>query len=332
MPVIYIDRRDVDLDLDAGALIVRLEGRRVASFPLAGAERVVLRRAGSISHRLLAGLGERGIGLLVFGGRRGEPRAQMVGRPHGDVTIRMGQFALARDSEANLNLARFAVRGKLVGQLRLLEEARARRPDLRKRLLDGSREMESLCNDLPVARTLDRLRGLEGAAAASFFRAYRWLFPASLEFTGRNRRPPRDPVNACLSLAYSLLHAEALRAAWIAGLDPMLGFLHSPLPGRPSLASDLVELCRPGAERWVWGLFRDRTLRAQHFHDVEGACLLGKAGRAVFYETYESDLARIERRRLRHAAALFARTARAAAADDTQLSLLNPLGEEEVPP
>jgi len=92
MPAIYVDRRDADLDLDAGALIVRLEGRKVASFPLAGAERVILRRAGRISQRLLAGLGERGIGLLVLGGRKGEPKAHLLGLPHGDVTIRMGQF------------------------------------------------------------------------------------------------------------------------------------------------------------------------------------------------------------------------------------------------
>lgn len=81
MPAIYIDRRDAELDLDAGALVVRLEGARAATIPLAGAERVVVRRAGRVSVRLLAALGERGIGLLVLGGRKGEPKAHLMGAP-----------------------------------------------------------------------------------------------------------------------------------------------------------------------------------------------------------------------------------------------------------
>lgn len=315
MPAIYIDRRDADLDFDAGALIVRLNGGKVASFPLAGAERVVLRRAGNISHRLLAALGERGIGLLVMGGRKGEPRAQLLGLPHRDVTIRTGQFALAATPSRSADLARFAVRGKLVGHANFLEKAVVQRHDNRSPLRDAIAEIRTIEGHLPQVVNVEILRGLEGAAAASFFRAYRTLFAEGLGFTGRNRRPPRDPVNACLSLTYTLLHAEAVRALWVRGLDPLLGFLHSPYPGRASLASDLVELCRPAADRWVWELFRSRSLRSDHFSVSDGACLLGKAGRSLFYEGYEG-LAQIERRRLRHASSLYARAARAAAQDE----------------
>lgn len=321
MPTIYIDRRDADLDFAAGALIVRLDGGKVASFPLAGAERVVLRRAGKISHRLLAGLGERGIGLLVMGGRKGEPRAHLLGLPHGDVTIRIGQFVLAADPLRSLDLARFAVRGKLAGHSSFLREVLAQSSDRRKPLLDAIAEIDAIEGHLPRVVYVEILRGLEGAAAASFFRAYRVLFAEGLEFTGRNRRPPRDPVNACLSLTYTLLHAEAVRALWVRGLDPLLGFLHAPYPGRASLASDLVELCRPAADRWVWELFRSRSLRRDHFSVSDGACLLGKAGRSLFYEAYEG-FAQRERRRLRHASALFARAARAAAREEPPLELL----------
>lgn len=311
MSAIYIDRRDADLDLESGALSVRIAGEKLASLPLAGAERVVIRRAGRLSARLLAGLGERGVGLLVLGGRKGEPMAHLLGRPHGDATIRLGQYALHGDAARTLDLARFAVKGKLAGHAAFLRAELSRRDDRRKPLFDALAEVEALLARLDQAVDLDSLRGYEGAGAASFFRGYASLFPPALGFTGRNRRPPRDPVNACLSLAYTLLHGEAVRAAWIAGLDPHIGFLHRPLPGRDSLASDLVELCRPGADRWVASLFQARSLRDSHFTVVEGACLFGKAGRAIFYDAFET-FAPQERRRLRHAAALFARAARAA--------------------
>jgi CRISPR-associated protein Cas1 len=139
---------------------------------------------------------------------------------------------------------------------------------------------------------LDSLRGVEGAAQAAYFRAYVTLFPESLGFGGRNRRPPRDPVNACLSLAYTLTHFEAVRAADAAGLDPFLGFFHEIAFERESLACDLMEPVRPSIDAWIWEMFRTRTLRPEHFHSDKGACLLEKTGRARFYESFETFLPR----------------------------------------
>ncbi|MBU1664742.1 MAG: CRISPR-associated endonuclease Cas1 [Gammaproteobacteria bacterium] len=143
------------------------------------------------------------------------------------------------------------------------------------------------------------LRGLEGAAARAYFQGLAALFPPALEFNGRNRRPPRDPVNACLSLGYTLLHFDAVRACHLAGLDPLLGFYHRPSFGRESLASDLIEPLRPHLDRQVWHLFRDRTLRDDHFSRDGQACLLGKAGRAAFYQDYETHAAATRRLLLR---------------------------------
>jgi CRISPR-associated protein Cas1 len=313
VPAIYIDRRDALLDADGGALVVRLDGARVATLPLAGADRVVVRRAGALTLRLLAALGERGVGLLVLGGRKGEPMAHLLGLPHADAAIRRGQFHLAATPDRALAIARLAVKGKLVGHLGLLRDAMAARPDLRKPLFDAVGDHERAYEELGHAHDLGSLRGREGAAAAAFFRGYTSLFAPALGFVERNRRPPRDPVNACLSLAYTLLHAEAVRAAWVAGLDPQVGFLHALLPGRDSLACDLAELGRPGMDRLVWQLFRERVLRTEDFSMTDGACLMGKSGRAAFYEAYE-QAAPVERRRLRHAAAALARVARTAAA------------------
>lgn len=124
------------------------------------------------------------------------------------------------------------------------------------------------------------------------------MLPESLGFTGRNRRPPRDPANAVLSLGYTLLHFEAVRACHAAGLDPMIGFFHELEFGRESLAADLIEPLRPRVDAWAWELFRHQVLRTEDFRREGDACLLGKGGRQRFYAEFES-LARPLRRLLR---------------------------------
>lgn len=108
---------------------------------------------------------------------------------------------------------------------------------------------------------METLRGLEGGASATYFQAYTKLFPESLRFKKRNRRPPEDPVNAMLSLCYTLLHYEIVREIEVIGLDPTIGFYHQFDYGRESLACDLVELYRIDVDRFVWELFREEDIR-----------------------------------------------------------------------
>ncbi len=135
---------------------------------------------------------------------------------------------------------------------------------------------------------LESLRGIEGSAARAYFAGMAAVFAPALGFSGRNRRPPRDPVNACLSLGYTMLHLQAVQATQARGLEPLLGFYHRPAFGRESLASDLIEPLRPQVDRWVWQQFRDGNLRPEHFTHDRGACLLGKAGRQRFYGAWEA--------------------------------------------
>jgi CRISPR-associated protein Cas1 len=268
-----------------------------------------------LSTRVLAALWRHDVGLLLLSGRRSEATARLVGRPHDDATLRLAQYRRAGDEEACRRAARAVVAAKLAAEARLLERARNARPDRRKPLSDALATLDRLRARLADpstssgGETLDRdtLVGLEGAGAAAYFRAYASLFPASLGFARRRRRPPPDPVNAALSLGYTLLHHEAVREAQIVGLDPLIGFLHVPERGRESLACDLVEPLRPHVEEWVWREFAERRLRGEHFSQEKGgACLLGKAGREIFYDGFEqlaAGLRRLLRRMARHLAA-----------------------------
>ncbi len=113
------------------------------------------------------------------------------------------------------------------------------------------------------------------------------LLPEHLKFSQRNRRPPKDPVNAVLSLGYTLLHAEAILALYGAGLDPFVGFYHTLDFGRESLACDIVEPLRVDVDRHALMLFRTEKLRQDDFSQADSACLLGKAGRSRFYAEWE---------------------------------------------
>ncbi len=225
--------------------------------------------------------------------------------------MRTGQLALSLDPSLRLGIARWTVAAKIAASARALARGEPMHED-RRGLLHARRTLPGFISRTRTAPDIPTLSGIEGAAAATYFPALAVLFPAPARFSGRNRRPPRDPANAVLSLGYTLLTFDAAREAALAGLDPLVGFLHALSPGRPSLACDLVEPLRPRIDLWTIGLFRSGTLRADHFRVDGEACLLGKAGRSILLAAWE-DEAPLLRRMLREMCRVLARRARNAA-------------------
>lgn len=311
MTTLVIDRNNLELRSDGPALAVYEDGERRGTVPVRLLDRVVLQGTIRLDSGVLTRLADAGVPTVLLGGRSSRRVATMLGPAHRDASVRLAQFRRALDSQWCDAWSRRLVAAKTRAQAKALHAAMASRPDERKALFDALQTIEavlpSLIGDATPATA--SVRGMEGACAAAYFRGFCALFAGSLNFTGRNRRPPKDPVNAALSLAYTLLHFDAVRAAHIAGLDPMIGFYHRPSHGRESLACDLIEPLRPRADAWVWTLFRERSLRAEHFSMDKGACLLGKAGREGFYADYER-FARLPRRWLRRRCAAFAATLR----------------------
>ncbi len=303
MSTLYIDRKGIELRLDGGRILLYEDGERSASVPLTQLERVIVQQRARLDSRLLGALAENDVGLLFIDQRHPKRTAWLLGRPGNDLRRRAEQYRRGRDDGWRCYWSCVIVLHKIHAHRRFLLKARAERPDLRHPLTKAVGELAGMEHGLrdglkQGGMDLEPIRGTEGAAAASFFRAYRHLFPDSLRFEGRNRRPPRDPVNACLSLGYTLLHAEAVMACHRSGLDPLQGFYHEPAFGRESLASDLIEPLRASVDEWVWELVRTRELRTHHFHRRGQACLLSKEGRQRFYPAWER-LAPVMRRNLR---------------------------------
>ncbi len=294
MTSLYVDRRGVTLKADGEALVFYENGERVGTVPFAPLTRVFLRGDITLSSSLLGKLGERGIGVVILSGRKAEP-TMLLGRPHNDAARRVAQYRLSQDKAFCLHFARGIVASKMCAQAAFLAERRDVEPQSRYMLTRSLTRIEKAINETGNQASFAALRGLEGAAAAAYFEGLGELFPERLHFSTRNRRPPKDPVNAVLSLGYTLLHSEAVLALYSAGFDPFIGFFHTIDFGRESLACDIVEPLRTEVDRHTFKLFRSEILRPEDFSNIDGGCFLGKAGRARFYAEWETLAERLRK-------------------------------------
>ena len=294
MTSLYVDRRDVHLRHDAGAIVFYENGQRSATVPLAPLTRVILRGKVTLEASLLAHLGGHGIGVLFMTGRQGQP-SLLLGRAHNDTTRRVAQTQRSLQADFCLDYARTLVHAKLGHQLQWLDALRHSHPEHRYPLTHALEQLHCQQAGLARVNTLEGLRGTEGAAAACYFAGLRTVVPAALGFHERNRRPPRDPFNALLSLTYTLLMAETAMALHIAGYDPCIGYYHQLSHARESLACDVMEPLRPLADQLCLRLVQDHTLSAEHFRTTDAGCLLGKAGRTRYYAGYETHAGPLRR-------------------------------------
>lgn len=210
---------------------------------------------------------------------------------HSAVQVRRRQYARTADSAWTLEVARSLVRNKIRNSRTLLRRNHRQRPS---EVLDRIRE---LAGAVDRANTLDELRGVEGLAAREYFGEFPGMLSTpgdddmAFNFAGRNRRPPRDPVNAMLSLSYSLLVRHFTAACALVGLDPHAGFLHADRPGRPSLALDLMEPFRPVlADSAVITAVNNGEVTPRDFVTVGTSCSFTDAGRRRFISSWERRL------------------------------------------
>ncbi len=274
------------------------ETRSVSSkteVPLHDLDRVVLVGQPSVTIPVLTELMDAGI-PCYFVTRYGRWRGAVCPDRNLNAARRIRQYVQATDTLFCLSVARHLVSAKIRNSRRVLQRLAANRD------MSGSGEHSMVCDELKTlaeraekAERLDVLRGVEGLAAARYFRRLGVFFPKEMPFSERSRRPPRDAANSLLSWTYTILLGEVEGAVRSHGLDAGIGSLHEDTLNTPSLALDLLEPLRPAvADLLVLGMINHKIVRPEHFkYCVEdGGTYLTEEGRKPFFLSYEQSMTR----------------------------------------
>ena len=208
-----------------------------------------------------------------------------TGMGHKNVDLRCRQYLGAMAPDTALPIARQIVYGKIKNCRTLLRRNHRDPP------VAILTELNRLADRAQNAPSMDTLLGIEGAAARTYFSEFEGMIKSTsleFDFQGRNRRPPRDPVNAVLSFLYAMLIKQATVTALAVGFDPYLGFYHQPKYGKPALALDLVEEFRPLiADSVCLTLINNGELGSEHFIVRGNASALTQNGRRKVIEASE---------------------------------------------
>jgi CRISPR-associated endonuclease Cas1/CRISPR-associated protein Cas4 len=283
---LYVQTPGAKLAKDGECLKVKDHDEVIGEARLVETSQVVLYGTVQVSTQVVQELCKRGI-PLVYCSSGGWFYGMTTGLLHKHIDLRRRQYATAADQERCLGLARRFVQAKIANSRTLLRRNHRAAPDMV--IQDLKRDQVQA----GVADSLQSLLGIEGTAARRYFSEFSGMLKeaepgARFDFDGRNRRPPRDPVNAMLSLLYSMLAREWTVVLQSVGLDPYLGFYHQPRYGRPALAFDMMEEFRPLiADSAVLTAINNGEIRPSDWIERMGSVALTTDGRRRLIETYE---------------------------------------------
>ena len=260
------------------------EGKESARAPLHSVESLSLLGVPQLTTQALHRLSEQGIPIAWLSAAG---RMIAMADPLDSVSAQVLKAQILRfeEEETCLEIARALITAKLSNQRTILMRNHENPPP------SDLREMARCIEKAATAESLDVLRGYEGQGAAIYFKLFAGClndeFAETFARHGRKRRPAPDPVNCCLSMAYTMLVHECTTALRLARLYPAVGAFHVSRPGRPSLSLDLMEPFRPLiADSVALTAFNRNELRTGHFFQSAAGCIFTDHGRKAFFECY----------------------------------------------
>ena len=288
---LYVQHQGAFVGKAGRSLVVKVQGREVTRAGLKDVSQLVLCGNVQVSTQTMHLLCDADVPVVLL-----SSGMWFHGIAHGqslrNAYDRAAQFAAAADPGRCLAFARATVRDKALNQ-----RTQLRRNAPPSRELDRTlAEIDALLERVPAAQSVQTLLGLEGNVARCYFARLDTTlkprdFDAAWDLEARNRRPPKDPVNAMLSFAYALLAKECTVALLAEGLDPYWGLYHRPRHGRPALALDLMEPFRPVvADSAVMTAVNTGMVRQAHFVRAANGCAMADAGRKGLLRAYEARL------------------------------------------
>ncbi len=286
---VYTVEHQARISHKKGSLIISTPETK-SRIPLEAVDAVVM-FAGHVTMDAIAECVSRRIRVSSL--TRGGKVKFIIGGPiAGNVHLRAAHHAAASDETAAIGAARLIVAAKIRNSASVLRRWALDHPDSETsgQLKDRSDQVLRRVERIAAADDRDALRGIEGDTARIYFNGLAVaLGDRDLGFSGRSRRPPRDPANAAMSFCYGLVTSETAGACDAIGLDPQVGFLHQALrAGRPSLALDLTEELRALTDRFVVSSIRRRQITSEHFTETPGgAFYLTDEGRRCLIGLWE---------------------------------------------
>jgi len=291
---LYITQPKSFLSKEGNTILVEREGNKVIQLPMHAVGEIVCFGFGIvITPPLMEHCTENGISIAYLSDN-GRFLGRVEGPVKGNVLLRRRQYRLADSLEAGMEIAGTAVAAKVQNSRTNLTRFLRNYPGHQstEKVAAASDGLAQQLDRIRRCSSVDTLRGLEGEAANTYFSVFDHLIVQqkdSFRFSGRNRRPPLDAVNALLSFTYSLLANDIRSALESVGLDPYVGFLHTDRPGRPSLALDMMEEFRPSfADRLVLNLINMKMIQPGQFQkEPTGEVKMGGEARKTLLTAYQ---------------------------------------------
>lgn len=290
---LYITSPDRYLSLDGENVVIQDKGKDIGRVPLHNLERIMTFGYAGASPALMGKCAANSI-ELVFMSASGRFLARVEGEMNGNVLLRRQQYRYADDKNKCLDISKNIICAKLFNSRWVIERTlrdHSMRIDTNK-FYACSQILKKSIDSARQTSDIDTLRGIEGEAAQVYFSLFDDMILQQKDdfvFTVRNKRPPKDNVNALLSFAYSLASGMCASALEAVGLDPYVGFMHTDRPGRRSLALDIVEELRaPLCDRFVLTLINKKIITANDLIKREdGAVILTDNGRKAFISAWQ---------------------------------------------
>ncbi|MBW1953796.1 MAG: CRISPR-associated endonuclease Cas1 [Deltaproteobacteria bacterium] len=291
MSFLYLTKQGAVLKKTGERLRVVLEEQTLLDIPAAKIEGVLIFGNVQFTTQALQLLLRHGIELALFT-RRGRLLGQLTSPFPRNIELRKAQYDRASDPAFGLSLAQSLVAAKVANSLDLVREFAHNHPET-----DFSKESSQLAalrDRIRQQPDLQSLLGLEGAAARLYYQALGQMVRQTFTFTGRRRHPAPDPVNALLSLGYTLVYNELASLLDGLGFDPYLGYYHQPRFGHATLASDLLEEFRaPLVDRLTLYLVNNRVFQEPDFYrHTGGGVYLQDEPRKRYFREYEQFVTR----------------------------------------
>ena len=285
---LYITTQGSYLHKERETLVIVQQRKKVAQLPIHAIGHIFCFGNVLVSPFLLGFCSENNVNVAFFG-EHGRYFGRLQGRQSGNVLLRRAQYRLSEQNP--IPIARNVIAAKIKASKRVLQR-QIRNYGENEALHNAINGLNGNLRQLQRANELDLIRGIEGDAASRYFGVFQELISnkSGFIFSGRNRRPPRDEVNALLSFLYSILSRDISGALQAVGLDPQVGFLHADRPGRDSLAQDVLEEFRAWRiDRLVLSLINRGQIKKQDFiKETSGAVQIKSETYKLLFQSLQS--------------------------------------------